>query len=77
MRQEINISAFISRYFHLDLIHNLEDSTFCLNPLIAHVTKSIVTCDWQVCFVALVCPITLIIQTINSTECLRSAFIVR
>ncbi len=50
IRQEINISAFISRYFHLDLIHNLEDSTFCLNPPIAHVTRSIGTCDWQVCF---------------------------
>ncbi len=47
MRWEINISAFIYRYFHLDLIHNLEDSTFCLNPPIAHVTKSIGTCDWQ------------------------------
>ncbi len=57
MRWEINISVFIYRYFHLDLIHNLENSTFCLNPPIAHVTKSIGTCDWQVCFVALVCPI--------------------
>ncbi len=45
MRWEINISAFIYRYFNLDLIHNLEDSTFCLNPPIAHVTKSIGTCD--------------------------------
>ncbi len=43
MRQEINISNFISRYFYQDLIHNLEDSTFCLNPLIAQVTKSIWT----------------------------------
>ncbi len=42
-RQEISISAFISRYSYLDLINNLEDSTFCLNPPIFHVSKSIGT----------------------------------
>ena len=34
MRQEISVSASISRYLHLDLLKNekIEDSTFCLNP---------------------------------------------
>ncbi len=49
--------SFYFQVSYLDLINNLEDSTFCLNPPIFHVTKSIGTCDWQVCFVALVCPI--------------------
>ncbi len=43
MRQEISISAFISRYSYLDLINNLEDITFGLNPPIFHVSKSIGT----------------------------------
>ena len=30
------------------------------------------TFDWQVFFAAQMCPITLIIQTMNSTECLLS-----
>ncbi len=42
-QKEISISAFISRYSYLDLINNLEDSTFCLNPPIFHVSKSIAT----------------------------------
>ncbi len=43
LRQEISILAFISRYSYLDLINNLEDITFCLNPPIFHVSKSIGT----------------------------------
>ncbi len=43
IRQEIYMPAFISRYLHLDLTHNLEDITFWLNPPIFHVSKSIET----------------------------------
>lgn len=49
MNWEIIISASISRYLHLDLIHRLENSSFCLNPHIFHVSKSIGTCSgWYV-----------------------------
>lgn len=50
----------------------LEDSIICLNPLIFQVRKVIGAWDRQVFFAAQVCPTTLIIQTINSAECLLS-----
>lgn len=52
--------SFYTQVFTSGSDTTLKGSTFCLNPPSFHVSKSIRTCAWRVCFAPLVCPVTLI-----------------